>query len=110
MRAWHSALGWSRSRPAHTRISYSPKATSICSDEHSITPNLTTLVSCCSQLLSKKIARLTGILQSSKMAEIDITAAKWRLVEVGRVVLFQQGEFKGRLAAIVEIIDHKRVR
>ncbi|MCJ1233455.1 hypothetical protein MMC14_001413 [Varicellaria rhodocarpa] len=42
------------------------------------------------------------------MPEIDVKAAKWRLVEVGRVVLFLNGPHKGRLAAIVEIIDHKR--
>ena len=44
------------------------------------------------------------------MAEIQITASQWRLVEVGRVVLFTHGEFTDRLAVIVEIIDHKRVR
>ncbi|KAL2055024.1 hypothetical protein ABVK25_004846 [Lepraria finkii] len=42
------------------------------------------------------------------MAEIEIKASQWRLVEVGRVVLFTHGPFTGRLAAIVEIIDHKR--
>jgi ribosomal protein L14E/L6E/L27E len=36
-------------------------------------------------------------------------ASQWRLVEVGRVVLFVSGPFAGRLAAIAEIIDHKRV-
>ena len=36
-------------------------------------------------------------------------ASKWRLVEVGRVVLFNEGPYAGRLAVIVEIIDHKRV-
>ena len=44
------------------------------------------------------------------MAEIEIAASQWRFVEVGRVVLFTHGEFIGRLATIVEIIDHKRVR
>jgi len=43
------------------------------------------------------------------MAEIDVIASKWRMVEVGRVVLFNNGPHAGRLAAIVEIIDHKRV-
>ncbi|MCJ1249624.1 hypothetical protein MMC30_006850 [Trapelia coarctata] len=43
------------------------------------------------------------------MAEIDVVASKWRMVEVGRVVLFNNGPHAGRLAAIVEIIDHKRV-
>ena len=37
-------------------------------------------------------------------------SSKWKLVEVGRIVLFNDGPYKGRLAAIVEIIDHKRVR
>lgn len=43
------------------------------------------------------------------MAEVDIKTSQWRLVEVGRVVLFTHGKFKDRLATIVEIIDHKRV-
>ncbi|MCJ1481101.1 hypothetical protein MMC06_001257 [Schaereria dolodes] len=42
------------------------------------------------------------------MAEIEIKASTWRLVEVGRVVLFLNGPHTGRLATIVEIIDHKR--
>ncbi|KAL2042611.1 hypothetical protein N7G274_004370 [Stereocaulon virgatum] len=42
------------------------------------------------------------------MAEIEIKASQWRLVEVGRVVLFTHGPYTGRLATIVEIIDHKR--
>jgi large subunit ribosomal protein L14e len=33
-----------------------------------------------------------------------------RYVEVGRVVLINQGEFAGKLAVIVEIIDHNKVR
>ena len=44
------------------------------------------------------------------MPEIEIHASAWRLVEVGRVVLFTHGPYLGRLAVIVEIIDHKRVR
>lgn len=43
------------------------------------------------------------------MGDADITTSAWRLVEVGRVVLFNEGPFEGRLATIVEIIDHKRV-
>ncbi|KAI8934910.1 hypothetical protein NX059_008580 [Plenodomus lindquistii] len=43
------------------------------------------------------------------MGDADITTSAWRLVEVGRVVLFNEGQYEGRLAAIVEIIDHKRV-
>ena len=44
------------------------------------------------------------------MAEIEVNASQWRLVEVGRVILFTHGKYLGRLAVIVEIIDHKRVR
>ena len=44
------------------------------------------------------------------MADIDIKASRWKLVEVGRVILFNHGPYKGRLAVVVEIIDHKRVR
>jgi large subunit ribosomal protein L14e len=43
------------------------------------------------------------------MTEIDVKASTWKLVEVGRIVLFQRGKYAGRLAAVVEIIDHKRV-
>ena len=44
------------------------------------------------------------------MGDADIKASQWRLVEVGRVVLIQGGPSDGKLATIVEIIDHKRVR
>lgn len=40
----------------------------------------------------------------------SVTTSQWRNVEVGRVVLFSAGQYTGRLAAVVEIIDHKRVR
>jgi large subunit ribosomal protein L14e len=44
------------------------------------------------------------------MGEASIVGSKWRLVEVGRVVLLQgDSAYAGRLATIVEIIDHKRV-
>lgn len=40
----------------------------------------------------------------------EIIASNWKQVEVGRVVLLQgDGPYAGRLATIVEIIDHKRV-
>ncbi|TGO48136.1 hypothetical protein BCON_0250g00090 [Botryotinia convoluta] len=42
------------------------------------------------------------------MGDADIKASSWRLVEVGRVVLVTGGPHDGKLAAIVEIIDHKR--
>lgn len=44
------------------------------------------------------------------MGDAEVKASQWRLVEVGRVVLFAQGPYEGKLATIVEIIDHKRVR
>lgn len=43
------------------------------------------------------------------MGDAEIKASTWRLVEVGRVILIQGGPSDGKLAAIVEIIDHKRV-
>jgi len=44
------------------------------------------------------------------MGDVDIKASSWRLVEVGRVALVKGGPSDGKLATIVEIIDHKRVR
>ena len=43
------------------------------------------------------------------MGDANITSSQWKLVEVGRIVLIQGGPFNGKLAAVVEIIDHKRV-
>ena len=43
------------------------------------------------------------------MGDADIAASQWKMVEVGRVVLIRDGQFDGKLAVIVEIIDHKRV-
>ncbi|KAF3768650.1 60S ribosomal protein L14-A-like protein [Cryphonectria parasitica EP155] len=42
------------------------------------------------------------------MGDISIIATEWRTVQVGRVVVLQSGAEAGRLAAIVEIVDHKR--
>lgn len=39
----------------------------------------------------------------------EVVAANWKFVEVGRVVLIDKGVYAGKLATIVEIIDHKRV-
>jgi len=44
------------------------------------------------------------------MGDVQISIANWRLVEVGRVVSFVSGPYAGAIAAIVEIIDQKRVR
>ncbi|KAH3679730.1 hypothetical protein WICMUC_000761 [Wickerhamomyces mucosus] len=40
--------------------------------------------------------------------ETTVKASNWRLVQIGRVVLINRGEYKGKLATIVEIIDNKR--
>ncbi|KAJ5698909.1 Protein transport protein yif1 [Penicillium macrosclerotiorum] len=47
--------------------------------------------------------------QNFAMADIDVKLASWKLVEVGRLVLIRRGPFAGKLAAIVEIVDHRRV-
>lgn len=44
------------------------------------------------------------------MGESSVVAPSWRQVEVGRVIHFGSGPYAGRIAAIVQIIDHKRVR
>jgi large subunit ribosomal protein L14e len=38
-----------------------------------------------------------------------VESPSWRTVEVGRLVLVNNGPFTGRIAAIVEIISEKRV-
>ncbi|KAK9378242.1 60S ribosomal protein eL14 [Kockiozyma suomiensis] len=44
------------------------------------------------------------------MAEVtSVQGPQWRLVETGRIVLVTKGPSAGKLAAIVEIIDHKRI-
>ncbi|CAM1501827.1 Fc.00g038110.m01.CDS01 [Cosmosporella sp. VM-42] len=44
------------------------------------------------------------------MGDATIEGSNWRLVEVGRVVVINGDHpYAGRLAAIVEIVDHKRV-
>jgi large subunit ribosomal protein L14e len=43
------------------------------------------------------------------MGDAEIKASEWRLVELGRIVLFASGPHSGKLAAVIEIIDHKRV-
>jgi len=48
--------------------------------------------------------------ESITMGDAEIKASSWRLVEVGRIVLIHGGPSDGKLATIVEIIDHKRVR
>jgi large subunit ribosomal protein L14e len=45
------------------------------------------------------------------MGDIEVTGSKWKLVEVGRIVLIQgDGPYAGRLATIVNIISQKKVR
>lgn len=61
--------------------------------------------------LAQCLASLTQPLQTvfAMASNIDIKATSWKLVEVGRVVLIRSGPYTGKLATIVEIIDHKRV-
>lgn len=59
--------------------------------------------------LSSSLCVLT-LLQKFAMADIDVKVSSWKLVEVGRLVLIRRGPFAGKLAAIVEIVDHRRVR
>lgn len=44
------------------------------------------------------------------MGDAEVTASSWRQVEQGRIAFFANGPFINRVAAIVQIIDHKRVR
>eukprot|EP01062_Namystynia_karyoxenos_P040644 TRINITY_DN2961_c0_g1_i5.p2 TRINITY_DN2961_c0_g1~~TRINITY_DN2961_c0_g1_i5.p2 ORF type:complete len:200 (+),score=95.87 TRINITY_DN2961_c0_g1_i5:82-600(+) len=34
---------------------------------------------------------------------------QWRFIEVGRVVLFTKGKFAGKLAVVVDVVDHNRI-
>ena len=43
------------------------------------------------------------------MADIELKLASWKLVEVGRVLLIRSGPYTGKLAVVVQIIDHRRV-
>jgi len=43
------------------------------------------------------------------MGDAEIKLSSWRFVEVGRIALVSGGPSDGKLATIVEIIDHKRV-
>lgn len=43
------------------------------------------------------------------MGDAAITTSPWREVQVGRIVLIHGGPSDGKLATVVEIIDHKRV-
>ncbi|GAB0135683.1 hypothetical protein EsDP_00004012 [Epichloe bromicola] len=63
------------------------------------------------QILSTaRTATRLRLLNNVTMGEAVIEGSNWRLVEVGRVVAINGDHpFAGRLAAIVEIIDHKRV-
>jgi hypothetical protein len=48
-------------------------------------------------------------LETDSNPKVSVVASQWRNVEVGRVVLFVSGPFASKTAAIVEIVDHKRV-
>lgn len=52
---------------------------------------------------------INSLQKSIRMGDAEIKTSSWRLVEVGRIVLIHGGPSDGKLATIVEIIDHKRV-
>ncbi|KAI1007010.1 hypothetical protein K3495_g1212 [Podosphaera aphanis] len=55
------------------------------------------------------LGKIDGNLPNRKtMGDSEIKGSSWRFVEVGRIVLLQKGPSEGKLATIVEIIDHKR--
>ncbi|KAH8153965.1 uncharacterized protein LAJ45_01732 [Morchella importuna] len=39
----------------------------------------------------------------------EVQTSNWRLVQIGRIVRIEEGPYAGKLAIIVEVIDHKRV-
>jgi len=43
------------------------------------------------------------------MSESQVISSVWPQVETGRVILINSGKDEGKLAAVVQIIDHKRV-
>lgn len=63
---------------------------------------------CNLQILQSRDAEFF-VSQNFAMADIDVKVSSWKLVEVGRLVLIRSGPFEGKLAAIVEIVDHRRV-
>ncbi|KAF3084265.1 hypothetical protein TWF569_002140 [Orbilia oligospora] len=42
------------------------------------------------------------------MSQTKVVSSQWPQVETGRVVLINSGKDEGKLAAVVQIIDHKR--
>ncbi|KAF3901606.1 hypothetical protein ABW21_db0204571 [Orbilia brochopaga] len=43
------------------------------------------------------------------MSQTEVVSSQWPQVETGRVVLINSGKDEGKLAAVVQIIDHKRI-
>lgn len=64
----------------------------------------------CILLVAIPLTPVCAFSEAFAMAEIDIKVSSWKLVEVGRVVLIRSGPYTGKLATIVEIVDHRRVR
>jgi hypothetical protein len=95
---------------------FEPQSTTTPNNPTTITPYVSSDTLCDSNLKIRRIAKNPESfankypIETFKMGDADIKASQWRLVEVGRVVLVQGGPSDGRLATIVEIIDHKRVR
>ncbi|KAF3902406.1 hypothetical protein ABW20_dc0108771 [Dactylellina cionopaga] len=42
------------------------------------------------------------------MSQAEVVSSEWPQVETGRVVIINSGKDEGKLAAVVQIIDHKR--
>lgn len=43
-------------------------------------------------------------------ADVFFFFSEYSLVQIGRIVRIEEGPYAGKLAIIVEVIDHKRVR
>lgn len=71
-------------------------------------PSTVSVIACTSFKINKPLNSL-NLQTAFAMADIDVKLASWKLVEVGRLVLIRSGPFAGKLAAIVEIVDHRRV-
>ncbi len=70
----------------------------------------TTYISYDTRLALYSLQSLTTARSSfGKMSTVDIKAAGWKLVEVGRVITIRSGPYDGKLATVVEIIDPGRV-
>lgn len=96
------------SQSARTTSEQSPLCSRACSGRWAVPSPMPSLASCCcsrDDFLSV-LTRLPCV----HLQPIEAPSNFKRFVQVGRVVLVNEGPSKGKLAVIVEIIDHKRVR